>query len=186
MDALRFAQYSRFAADNFARYSGVSHSERLAWNSGELIVALRRSLRCAKAAGSDIFSRLWSCAARIPAIRFALMAGSELSILWYSRSGLFGDNKRSRLACTTSALGRETPSPPSVKLARVPPSEMRLKWAIRERSKLHASSHDTRTKRCTFMFSGPYFCTKWKHKELRSRFLTQVGFQRPEVLPIPT
>jgi len=180
------AQYAFLVADSFARYSGVSQSALLALYSSEFMVVLSRSLRWANAAGSAIFSRLRACAARIPAMRFSLIAGSVLSILWYSRMGLSGRSKRWRFASSTSAFGRVTPSPPSVKFANVPPSEMRLKWAIKDRSKLQASSQDTRTNRCTFTLSAPYFCTMRKHKEFRSFFLTQVGFHRPEVLPMPT
>lgn len=184
--AFLLSQYAFLAADNFARYSGVSQSARLAWNSGEFMVAFSRSLRWASATGSDIFSRLLTCAARMPAIRFSLIFGSVLSILCCSRIGLSGWSNRCRLISRTSFRGRTTPSPPSVKLASVPPSEMRLKCAIKDRSKRQAPSQDTRTKRCTFIFSGPYFCTMRKHKEFRSFFLMQVGFHRPEVLPIPT
>lgn len=180
------SQYAFLVADNFARYSGVSHKARLARNADEFIVAFKRSLRWASAAGLDIFSRLRSWAARMPAMRLSLIAGSVLSTLWYSRMGLSGLSSRWRFASNTSSRGRVTPSPPSVKLASVPPSEMRLKWAISDRSNAQASSQDTRTNRCTLMFSGPYFCTMRKHSEFRSFFFTHVGFHRPDVLPMPT
>lgn len=76
MAALRFAQYSFLAAANFPLYSGVSKAARLALYSGEANVAFKRSLRWASAAGSDIFSFLRFCAARIPAMRFASNSGS--------------------------------------------------------------------------------------------------------------
>lgn len=186
MDALRLAQYSRLAAESFSLYSGVSHWDRLALYSGEFMVAFKRSLRCASAAGSDIFSRLRSWAALIPATLFSLMLGSLFKTLWKSRIGFETSKSLFRFASITSGLGFTTPSPPSVKLVRVPPSDMRLKCAIKDFSSWQASSQEIFTKRCTLMFAVPYFCTTLKHKGFLSRFLMHVGFHRPEVFPIPT
>jgi len=74
--ALRFAQYAFFVSESFKRYSGVSNSARLALYSGEFMVSLSRSLRCAKASGSFIFSSLLGWAALMPAIRLALNSSS--------------------------------------------------------------------------------------------------------------
>ena len=183
---MRFAQYSRLAAASFSRYSGVSHWARLALNCSEFRVVLSRSLRCASAAGSVIFSRLLSCAARMPSTLRFFISGSEFSVLWYSRRGFAGSSKRCRFASIISFRGAATPSPPSVKFANVPPSSMRLKCEINERSIAQASSQDIFTKRCTRTFSGPYFCTMRKHRELRSFFLIRAGFHRLGVLPMPT
>ena len=184
--AFLLAQYFRRASDSFARYSGVSHPARLALNASEFMVSLSRALRCSSAAGSDIFSRRLGCAALIPSTLFAFISGSVLSILWYSRIGLAGSIKRLRFALMTSGLGLMTPSPPSVKLASVPPSFSLPKCAIKDCSMAQAVSQSTFKNRCTRTFSGPYFCTNLKQCVFRSLALIRSGFHRLGVLPIPT
>lgn len=186
LDARRFAQYSRLASDSFFRYSGVSHCARFALNSSEFIVALSLALRCAKASGSDIFSRLRSWAARMPSMRFFLISGSEFKILWYSRMGFDGSRSFFLFSSKTSCLGAVTPSPPSVKFASVPPLFTLLKCAIKERSIAQASSHESFVNLWTRTFSGPYFSTSRKHREFRSFFFIREGFQRLGVFPMPT
>ena len=180
------AQYSVFAADSLARYSGVSHNVRFAKYSGELIVAFNRFLRCAKAAGSRIFSALLGCAALMPSILRFLIFGSVFNILWYCRIGFFGSSNFCRLASDTSGLGDETPSPPSVKFTSGPPSDLRLKWAIKEHSSACASSHVSLVNRCTLTLSTPNLATIENTKGLRSFFFMQTGFHRVGVFPIPT
>lgn len=48
------SQYAFLAADNFALCSGVSHNARLALYSSEFMVAFKRSLRLASAAGRGL------------------------------------------------------------------------------------------------------------------------------------
>jgi len=182
------SQYAFLAADSLARYSepGVSHSARLAKYSGDVKVSVSLAFRCASATGSDIFSRLFSCALRMPSTRRFLISGSEFKILWYSLIGFAGFSKSSRFFFKTSCLGLKTPSPPSVKLARVPPSEILLKCAIRDRSIAHASSQDSLKNLWTRTFSAPYFAIKRMQWEFRSLCLARAGFHRLDVLPMPT
>lgn len=181
-----FAQYSFLASDNFFLYSGVSHKARFAINSGEFMVCFKRSFLCAKATGSDIFSALLDCAARIPSILRFFISGSLFNILWYPLIGCNGSNSFFRFASIISGRGDATPSPPSVKFTSVPPFIFRLKWAIKEHSSDCASSQESFVKRCTRTLPDPYLSTKENAKGFLSLFLIRRGFHRVGVFPMPT
>lgn len=186
--AFFLAQNALRAADSFARYSGVSHFARLVLYASEFMVSFNLALRWAKASGSDIFSRLRSWAARIPATLRFRISGSVFSTLCCVRSGWVASSNRMRwrLASSTSFRGATTPSPPSVKFASVPPSAIRLKCAMSDRSIAQASSQDIFRNLCTRIFSGPYRCTRRKHIAFRSFFFVLEGSQRADVFPMPT